>query len=45
MKVSRFVCALCDPAEPELVRYVGRTNDPATRLRMHLHEAEYGIAI
>lgn len=30
-----LVYALVDPADPELVRYVGRTNDPITRYRGH----------
>jgi hypothetical protein len=45
MKITRFVYALSDPAEPELVRYVGRTNGLAKRLRTHIAEAEHGIAI
>lgn len=45
MKVSRFVYALCDPAVPQTLRYVGRTNDLDTRLRTHIHEAEHGLAI
>ncbi|HYC51093.1 MAG TPA: hypothetical protein VEB19_08305 [Gemmatimonadaceae bacterium] len=32
---SEVVYALVDPADPELVRYVGRTCDPTSRYRMH----------
>lgn len=32
---SEVIYALVDPADPELVRYVGRTCDPTARYRMH----------
>lgn len=41
----QHIYALADPLQPELVRYVGRTNKLDLRFRMHLSEAEYGFTI
>ena len=35
MPFSQFIYGLCDPNDADKVRYVGRTNDVATRLRTH----------
>ena len=43
--MPQFIYSLHDPIEPEIVRYVGRTNDLELRLRMHLSSAESGFTI
>ncbi|QDT13407.1 GIY-YIG nuclease family protein [Planctomycetes bacterium K23_9] len=45
MPFLQHIYALADPLQPELVRYVGRTNNLDLRFRMHLSEAESGFTI
>lgn len=33
---TTFIYALCEPENPERIRYVGKSNNPARRLRAHL---------
>lgn len=42
MKDTWFIYTLADPREPDLVRYVGVTNDPHRRLREHRNRAATG---
>jgi hypothetical protein len=41
---SEVIYALVDPRDPELVRYVGRTCDPALRYRSHLTGGSDAVA-
>jgi hypothetical protein len=34
-----MIYGLVDPATPDAIRYVGKANDPATRLREHIYDA------
>lgn len=36
------IYGLVDPHEPDRIRYVGKTNDPANRLAMHVYQAKKG---
>lgn len=37
-----YIYKLVDPREPEVVRYVGKSNDPFSRLKDHIKEAKAG---
>ncbi|MCM2371072.1 hypothetical protein [Aporhodopirellula aestuarii] len=42
---KQFVYGLVDPAMPQTVRYVGRTNDIGMRYRMHVAKAAWNFTI
>lgn len=38
---TTFIYALADPRKPEIIRYVGKSDNPQKRLRYHLQESTY----
>src|SRR5271157_2391608 len=41
-KTVAYIYALCDPRQPDTVRYVGYSIDPEARLKEHMKDAPHG---